>query len=147
MAIIKTDLAISSSLLDTLPLITRSIRAALRGFEGGCLTAPQFRVLGLASPRPCTSKQLAEWQGVSLPAMSRMVNGLVRRKLLVRTPDTFDRRQMQLRLSARGKNKLERLRTVVEARLAARITTLGKSEKRALATGLIVLEELFRETE
>ena len=147
MAITKTNLAISSSLLGALPPITRAIRAALRDFEGGRLTALQFRVLGFASLRPCTSKQFAQWQGVSLPAMSRMVNCLVRRRLLVRTPDAFDRRQVQLRLSAQGKDKFGRLHTAIEARLATRITTLAKSEKYVLGTGLIVLEELFRETE
>lgn len=147
MAITKIDLAVSSSLLSALPPIIRAIRATLRDFEDGSLTAPQFRVLGFVSLRPCTSKQLAEWQGVSLPAMSRMVSCLVQRRLLVRTPDTLDRRQVQLRLSTQGDNKFKRLRTAIELDLAARIATLGKPEKHALDAGLTALEELFREIE
>ncbi len=145
-AITKTDLDISGSLLDAMPPVIRAVRAAMRDFKGANLTVPQFRVLGFVSLQPCTSKQLAEWQGVSLPAMSRMVNHLVRRQLIVRTPDISDRRLVQLRLSAKGKNVFKRLRKAIETSLAARIATLGQSEKRALGTGLIALEELFSET-
>ena len=147
MAITKIDFAVSSSLLSALPPIIRAIRAALRDFENGSLTVSQFRVLGFVSLRPCTSKQLAEWQGVSLPAMSRMVSYLVQRRLLVRTLDTLDRRQVQLRLSTQGDNKFRRLRAAIELDLAARIATLGKPEKHALDAGLIALEKLFHEIE
>lgn len=142
----KKDLDISGSLLDALPPVIRAIRSAMRDARGAALTVPQFRVLGFVALQSCTNKQIAEWQGVSLPAMSRMVGSLVRRKLLVRAPDAADRRQVQLRLSTQGKEALERQRKVIETRLAGRIATLGKGEKEALAAALIALGELFSET-
>jgi DNA-binding MarR family transcriptional regulator len=142
----KIDLEVSGLLLDILPPLIRAIRAAMRALRRPGLTVPQFRVLGFVSLQPCTSKQIAEWHGVSLPAMSRMVNFLVRRGLLIRAADLSDRRQLQLRLSAKGKAEFKRLRRAIETALAARVTLLGKSEKRALGVGLIALKEMFGET-
>ncbi|HKQ30901.1 MAG TPA: MarR family transcriptional regulator [Burkholderiales bacterium] len=139
------DLDISSHLLDALPPVIRAIRAAMIRHDGARFTVPQFRVLGFVSLQPCTSKQLAEWQGVSLPAMSRMVAYLIRRRLLTRTPDANDRRQAQLRLSAKGRQEFERLRKTIETSLAERIATLHDGQKRPLMTSLIVLGELFGE--
>lgn len=139
----KTDLAVTGSLLDALPPVIRAIRAAMRDAEGGALTVPQFRVLGFVSLAPCTNKQLAEWQGVSLAAMSRMVGMLVRRKLLLRVPDPRDRRQAQLRLSKQGEHVFQRLRETIEQRLAERVAPLSEDKKKALRTGLSALEEVF----
>lgn len=141
----ENDRLISSRLLDVLPPVIRAIRAAMIDRAGGRFTVPQFRVLGFVSLQPCTSKQLAEWQGVSLPAMSRMVACLVRRRLLTRTRDTHDRRQAQLRLSARGKQEFERLRRTIETSLAERIAVLPDAQKRSLKAGLATLGGLFRE--
>jgi DNA-binding MarR family transcriptional regulator len=137
---------LSVLLLDVLPPLIRAIRAAMREYRGARFTVPQFRVLGFVSLQPCTSKQIAEWQGVSVAAMSRMVGTLVRRGMLRRTPDVADRRQIELRLSRRGKNEFARLRQAIEAALAARLALLPAARKRALGTGLTALEELFRET-
>ncbi|BAU49199.1 MarR family transcriptional regulator [Sulfurifustis variabilis] len=141
----ETDRALSGDLLDVIPPIIRVVRAAMRDLKTSRLTVPQFRVLGFVSLQPCTSKQLAEWHGVSVPAMSRMVSYLVRRKLLVRRPDAADRRQVQLRLSAQGEAVFRQLRTAIEARIARHVAALARSDKRALATGLAALQELFRE--
>ena len=142
----KDDLELSALLLDAIPPLIRAIRAAMRNYRGARFTVPQFRVLGFVSLQPCTGKQIAEWQGVSVPAMSRMVGALVRRGLLRRTPDNADRRQIELRLSQRGQTEFARLRHAIEAALAARIALLPAAQKRALGTGLMTLGELFRET-
>ncbi len=141
----RTDQLVSRGLLDVIPPIICVVRTAMRDLKASRLTVPQFRVLGFVSLRPCTSKQLAEWHGVSLPAMSRMVRDLVRRRLLVRRPDTLDRRQVLLRLSPEGEAVFRRLRAAIEKRLAERVEPLKPADKRALAAGLAGLQELFRE--
>lgn len=113
--------------------------------DGARYTVPQFRVLGFISLQPCTSKQLAEWQGVSLPAMSRMVACLVRRKLLLRKTDLHDGRCVQLQLSTKGKHEFKLLRKSIEAKLAERISVLENGKKNSLAESLAMLEELFGE--
>lgn len=141
----QVDLDIGSRLLDALPPIIRAIRSAMIRHKGSRYTVPQFRVLGFVSLQPCTSKQLAEWQGVSLPAMSRMVGCLVRRKLLLRKPDTQDRRCIQLQLSTKGKHEFKLLRNSIETELATRVAVLENGKKQSMAESLTVLEELFGE--
>ncbi len=139
----RNDLDLGKKLFEAIPPIMRSIRATVRGMKGSTLTIQQFRVLRFVSRHSCTNKQLADWQGVSLPAMSRMVDFLARRDLLVRTPSLSDRRQVQLTLSAKGKAEYSRLLNAVEKKLAQRIATLDRSKKAALANGLAVMKELF----
>ena len=140
-----TDRALSRQLLDTIPHIMRAIRGTLRDVNAASLTVPQFRVLAFVSLQSCTNNQLADWQGVSLPAMSRMVDYLVRRHLLVRIPDRVDRRRVQLRLSKKGRAEFEALHRAVQFRLAERIMGLSAKQKASLAVGLNVLRKLFSE--
>ncbi len=124
-----------------MPPIVRAIRETMRNIKDSQLTVPQLRVLGYVSLQPCTNKQLADWQGVSLPAMSRMVDCLVRRELLIRTADTVDRRQVKLQLSKRGKDEFERLRLHVQTALAGRLAALSKADRATVAAGLTALKE------
>lgn len=124
-----------------MPPIVRAIREAMRNIKDSQLTVPQFRVLGYVSLQSCTNKQLADWQGVSLPAMSRMVDCLARRELLIRTADTVDRRQVKLQLSKRGKDEFERLREHVQTTLAERLAALSKADRATVAAGLTALRE------
>lgn len=118
----------------------------MRDVKGSAFTVPQFRALGFVSLQACTTKQLADWQGVSLPAMSRMVDHLVRRRLLVHLPDTVDRRQVNLRLSGKGKAEFKRSHKALQTRLAKGIMRSRDADKRAMEAGLIVVKELFSET-
>ncbi len=137
----RKDLDLSGLLLDSMPPIVRAIREAMRNIKDSQLTVPQFRVLGYVSLQSCTNKQLADWQGVSLPAMSRMVDCLARRELLIRTADTVDRRQVKLQLSKRGKDEFERLREHVQTTLAERLAALSKADRATVAAGLTALRE------
>jgi len=143
MAIPQTDLELSKALLDLIPRIMRSYRVSMREFTGPQLTVPQFRALAYVALAPCSNKQLADWQGVSLPAVSRMVEYLVKHRLLVRTADRSDRRQVQLHLSKHGKEQFERLRKALQLQLARRVATLNEPDRATLAAGLAVLKGLF----
>lgn len=139
----QKDIEMSSLLLDIIAPIVRVIRACMRDVPGSSLTVPQFRVLGYVSLNPCTKKQLADWQGVTLPAMSRMVDHLARRRFLITRRDTADRRQVQLALSEKGRAEFERLRALLRLKLAERIAPLAERDKQALEAGLVALKELF----
>jgi DNA-binding MarR family transcriptional regulator len=85
-------------------------------------------------------KALAESLGVSLPAMSRAVDGLFDRGLVDRREDTVDRRVRRLRLTDAGRAVP---RALNEARLSALqelIGSLGDEEAAALehALGMIL---------
>jgi DNA-binding MarR family transcriptional regulator len=134
---------LSGLLLDIIPPVVRAVRDAMRTVEGSQLTIPQFRVLGYVSLQSCTNKQIADWHGVSLPAMSRMVDCLVRRGLLIRAVDPADRRQVRLELNKKGREEFERMRLHVQAMLADRLGALSKTDKASAQRGLAALKELF----
>ncbi len=88
----------------------------------------------------CSVKALADSLGVSLPAMSRAVDGLFERGLVGREEDAADRRMKRVRTTEAG---LQVPRALNEARLSALaelIASLGEDEAEALggALGMIL---------
>jgi DNA-binding MarR family transcriptional regulator len=86
-------------------------------------------------------KALAELLGVSLPAMSRAVDGLFERGFVGREEDPGDRRMKRVRLTDAGRTVP---RALNEARLSALqelISSLGDDEALALESALgLILE-------
>ena len=82
-------------LLDTVPLVMRVIRQHMRRHRSG-LTVPQFRTLCFVSSTEGSSlSAAADFIGLSLPAMSRLVAGMVEHGLMERRPCEDDRRHFQ----------------------------------------------------
>ena len=74
-----SDDACARELFDTLPLGMRIIRQHMRRHRSG-LTVPQFRTLYYVSTSSgCSLSAAADFIGLSLPAMSRLVDWLVER--------------------------------------------------------------------
>ena len=66
--------------LDTVPLVMRFIRDQVRRRRTAGLSLPQFRTLiFLNRIKNSSLSAVAEHLGLSLPAMSRLINGLVAR--------------------------------------------------------------------
>lgn len=86
-------------------------------------------------------KALADSLGVSLPAMSRAVDGLFERGLVDRKEDPTDRRMKQVRITTAGRTAP---RALNEARLSALQELMGSladDEARALESALgLILE-------
>jgi DNA-binding MarR family transcriptional regulator len=69
------------------------------------LSVPQFRTLAFIDRNVDASlSDVAEHIGLTLPSMSKIVEGLVTRKLVTRQTHPVDRRRMTLALTARGQN-------------------------------------------
>jgi DNA-binding MarR family transcriptional regulator len=87
-------------------------------------------------------KALAESMGVSLPTMSRAVDGLFERGFLLREEDPVDRRVKRLRMTEDGRRVPLALN---EARLSALkdlIGSLGEEQAHALQSALsLILEQ------
>jgi DNA-binding MarR family transcriptional regulator len=86
-------------------------------------------------------KALAESLGVSLPAMSRAVDGLFERGFVEREEDTVDRRMKRVRLTDAGRTVPQALN---EARLSALqelLSSLGDEEAVALEHALELIVE------
>lgn len=137
------DDACASELLDTVPLIMRIIRQHMRRHRAG-LTVPQFRTLCYATTYVgCSLSAVADFIGLSLPAMSRLVDGLVDKRLMKRRTSEDDRRHVQLSVTAAGKATIEQARQLAQDRLAKVVSRLSAEQQQTLASTMQVLQEVF----
>jgi DNA-binding MarR family transcriptional regulator len=83
---------------------------------------------------------LGEHIGLSLPAVSRAVEGLVKRGLLRRAEDPHDRRSKQVRLTAKGRRVGEELLELRAAGLRDFVGSLSPEEQAPLMAGLRAIE-------
>jgi DNA-binding MarR family transcriptional regulator len=87
-------------------------------------------------------KALAESMGVSLPTMSRAVDGLFERGFLLRQEDPADRRVKRLRLTADGRRVPLALNEARLSALQGLIGSLGDEQAHALQHALsLILEQ------
>lgn len=138
-----SDDACARELFDTLPLGMRIIRQHMRRHRSG-LTVPQFRTLYFVSTYSgCSLSATADFIGLSLPAMSRLVDWLVEKGLMEsrRCPD--DRRQVKLSVTASGDAALRESRQIAQAELAKGIAHLTPEQRAALVSTMQVLRDAF----
>ncbi len=75
---------------------------------------------------------LAEALGVSVPSMSRAVDGLVRKRLATRVEDAEDRRVRRIAITAKGKKLVETLVVVRQAGMETFAASLTAAQRRKL---------------
>lgn len=75
---------------------------------------------------------LAAVFGVSVPSMSRAVDGLVKAELATRVEDPSDRRVRRVEITAKGKELVDRFVTVRQAGIEAFVATLTAAQRRKL---------------
>jgi DNA-binding MarR family transcriptional regulator len=81
-------------------------------------------------------KDLADRLGLSLPAVSRSIDGLVHRGLVTRAEDAADRRMKQVRATTQAPELLERLTELRLAGIEQFVDTLSSRERSRLAAAL-----------
>jgi DNA-binding MarR family transcriptional regulator len=75
---------------------------------------------------------LAEVLGVSVPSMSRAVDGLVKKRLATRVEDSEDRRVKRIAITAKGKQLVDTLLVVRQAGAEAFAASLTAAQRRKL---------------
>ena len=119
-------------------LLVSSSRDFFSAVEQAGLTFTQVKCLHLLGdadePRPLNA--LSETLGLSGPAISRAVDGLVQRGEVKRTEDPRDRRSKLLTLSARGRRTIDRFVAIRFAGIKRFIEELTDEERQALAAGV-----------
>ena len=122
----------------------RFMRCQMRGHRQAELTVPQFRALIFLSHNDDASlSAMAEHLGLSLPAVSRMVDLLVKRSLLKRQARSSDRRCVSLSLTERGQATFRAAMQATRAALAERLRTLSTQERSLVSGAMGILERLF----
>jgi len=119
-------------------LLVSSSRDFFAAVEQAGLTFTQVKCLHLLgdAEEPLPINALSETLGLSGPAISRAVDGLVQRGEVKRTEDARDRRSKLLTVSARGRRTLERFVALRFAGVKRFVEGLTDEERHALAAGL-----------
>ncbi len=123
----------------------RLLRALRRADDGSGLSAQRLSALAAIAGRgPLSLAALAAAEQVKPPTMSRVVEALVGHGLVSRTAREGDRRSVAIAATPAGAQLLADGRDQRVALLAARLATLADSERRALARGVEILEQIAR---
>jgi len=133
--------------LDAVPVVMRFIRVEMRSKRARGVSVPQFRSMAfLRTNEGASLSQVAEHVGLSMPAMSRLIDGLVRRGLLARDSSRSDRRKVTLRLTVRGHDMIRAARKWTEQRLAGVLENLPKDQRAEIADAMAVLKSVFTQS-
>lgn len=100
-----------------------------------------IQTLATAEPAEMSLKQLGDSLELSLPAISRAVDGLVHRGLVTRTEDEEDRRIKRVRPTKEADQLVARLIDIRFSQLGEFVDTLSPRERNKLAAALAVLAE------
>jgi DNA-binding MarR family transcriptional regulator len=131
-------------LLEVVPLVMRAIRAEMRGHRGADLSVPQFRALNFLSANDGASlSDLAEFIGLALPSASKLIDGLVARKLVSRKACAGDRRRVNLALTAAGRAMLEIANKATQDYIAQRMIALPEAARATIVQAMGALRPIF----
>ncbi|MGI8921730.1 MAG: MarR family winged helix-turn-helix transcriptional regulator [Solirubrobacteraceae bacterium] len=125
----------AEALVGVAPLVSRWIERLLAGHVPS-LTVAQFLTLRAIAADGVSGSELARRTGVSGPAVSQLLAGLVDGGLLERHELTEDRRRQALALSALGARALASAQTLLRERLSSVLAELPRPEADALARAL-----------
>ena len=138
----------SQLVLEAVPVVMRTIRAQLRTHRRIDISVPQFRAMGYIDRNDGASlSELASHIGLTLPSMSKLIDGLVIRKLVARSADSQDRRRICLSLTPLGREELRAALRSTEKFLADRIAGLPENELVSISDAMQVLKRLFAEVQ
>ena len=125
-------------LLHVVMLVMRTVAAEMRRSRRP-LAPTQMGSLMKIAAGPCTMSDLARYQAVSLPTISKSVDTLVRRAWVERWADKRDRRQSMVRLTPRGRRVLADIQRRAERHVTQTLAPLAPAERAQLIVTLRVL--------
>ncbi len=131
-------------LMDTAPQIVQAIRMEMRRGRDSNISIPQFRTLRFIQRNPDSSlSHLAEHLGLTLPSVSKLVDGLVKQKLITRKESTADRRKLTLVLTQAGAAIVDSARAGALANLAKKLVELSNDELETISQAMQLLHPIF----
>ena len=141
-----TAQACAHAVIEVVPQVVQALRVQMRAQRSQDLSVPQFRALAYIRNHPCCSlTAVAEFIGLTLPAMSTLVNGLVEQGLVLRAIDPADRRRVLLTVTETGIAMHRRALDGAETWLAARLDALSAEQLTAIQQAMVALAPLFCE--
>lgn len=129
--------ACARAILETLPMVMRAVRAGLRDSAAPGFSEAQFRtMLFLHHHRGASLSDLAGFHGLTLPSMSRLVDGLVARGAVTRRIHSTDRRRIALALTPRGRATLRVKMAAARGRLALLLAPMTPRRREAVVAAM-----------
>jgi DNA-binding MarR family transcriptional regulator len=117
----------------TIARLARHLEVALGELD---LSPAQYRLLVQLAQGADASTSLAKKLAVSPPSVTMVVDGLVQRQAVERTPSVEDRRRISLALTDLGRDLIARAEAAVQARLEAIASTLAAPDAAAALAAL-----------
>lgn len=137
-------LKLAATLIEIVPYLFRSLVSVAEEKLHDGMTMQQFRVLGFLYYAPGSSLgDLAHWRDVSLPTMSKMVQCLVDRGLVIRIPDPENRRAIQITLTPTGEQVYIDVLKALQERIVVLLHDLTPAEQTAAIETLELLADAF----
>ena len=132
------------ALMDTAPQIVQAIRVEMRLGRGSDISIPQFRTMRFIQKNPDSSlSHLAEHLGLTLPSVSKLVDGLVNQKLITRKESTTDRRKLTLVLTQTGTTIVDSARAAARANLAQKLKDIPDKDLETISQAMQLLHPIF----
>ncbi len=143
-----TPLDCAHAIIRIVPRLSRVLRKDLRRHSAGVFTEPQFRVMArLYREGGQSLSALAQSQGVSLPTMSKLTQGMEARGLVFREKDDTDKRKIVLQLTEEGRRIYESLLEHTEQHVVEWIQGLDAETYHTIVESLQVLNAAFEKIE
>ena len=135
---------VANEIMNVIPAVMRVIRSKFREQRAADLSVAQFRTLAFIDIHHGISlSDVAGHIGLTLPSMSKMMDGLVNRKLVSREMHSSDRRRICLALTDAGKQELQASYNHTHEYLAASVASLSAPEREAVLQALSLMQGLF----
>jgi DNA-binding MarR family transcriptional regulator len=135
----------AQQVMEVVPLVMRTMRAKLRERRAADISVPQFRAMAYINRNAGASlSDLSAHIGLTLPSMSKLIDGLVTRNLITRTGHSQDRRRVCLSLTPQGRDELNEAYGHTQKYIAGKMSGLTEEDLKSISRAMQVLRELFR---
>jgi DNA-binding MarR family transcriptional regulator len=137
----------AATVMETIPLIMRFIRADMRAIGATTLSVPQFRTLAFLDRYPGSSlSDLADHLGVTPATASATTERLVQQLYVRREQHPQERRRLVLSLTEAGTQHLQQARTKTRCQIARLLEQLTEEQVQQIEESLLLLRQVFEPT-
>jgi len=140
----RSDAGLATALRISVSRLARRLRAdrLSKGLEPALSDTQLAALAALERHSAMTPGELADYEKVQPPSMTRVIAALEERGLVMREPHATDRRQVVLSVTGHGRDVVQQSRRLREAWLAQRLRELSPEERAVLRQAAPILEKL-----
>lgn len=130
----------TSTVVDTVMMMTRIIRCEMNRHKPVELTMAQFRTMRIIHRHPDISlSHLAEHLGITNASASTLVDGMVKSNLVTREYSAEDRRKIMIKLTVFGAETFHNTIQATHERLTGLMSKLDTDERQIVSQAMEIL--------